>query len=241
MRPGRAGADGSSAARPEIAVLMPETPSIMHWHRPRPQRAAHDSQHVLGMTRVLTGICLALAGLSLSAHAMGSARELADDCRSVLQAKTGAGEQIRIPFTKKALVCWGYMQAMQDLSVLADEDGRRIMGACPPERTTLLRGDGGDPQDYDCCPCGASEHRRHSLYRKSHLQRVMVGKLCATGHDGRMLPPFFVRSAVRAHLIGGCAGFEHLGLRLWVRRGNFPFWLCGACTSSVLQPTRVAD
>jgi len=31
------------------------------------------------------------------------------------------------------------MQAMQDLSVLADEDGRRIMGACPPERTTLLK------------------------------------------------------------------------------------------------------
>src|SRR5262249_507343 len=127
------------AARPEIAVLMPETPSIMHWHRPRPQRAAHESQHVLGMTRALTGICLALvAGLSLSAHAMGSTRELIDDCRSLLQAETGAGEQIRIPFTKKALVCWGYMQAMQDLSVLADEDGRRIMGACPPERTTLL-------------------------------------------------------------------------------------------------------
>ena len=91
------------------------------------------------MTRALTGICLALvAGLSLRAHAMGSTRELADDCRSLLQAKTGAGEQIRIPFTKKALVCWGYMQAMQDLSVLADEDGRRVMGACPPERTTLL-------------------------------------------------------------------------------------------------------
>src|SRR6266542_3268740 len=92
------------------------------------------------MTRALTVICLTLvAGLSVSAHAMGSARELADDCRSLLQAKTGAGEQIRIPFTKKALVCWGYMQAMQDLSVLADEDGRRIMGACPPERTTLLK------------------------------------------------------------------------------------------------------
>src|SRR6266849_2131608 len=50
-----------------------------------------------------------------------------------------AAKQIRIPFTKKALVCWGYMQAMQDLSVVADEDGRRIMGACPPERTTLLK------------------------------------------------------------------------------------------------------
>ena len=91
------------------------------------------------MTRTLTVICLALvAGLSVSAHATGSARELVGDCRSLLQAKTGAGEQIRIPFTKKALVCWGYMQAMQDLSVLADEDGRRIMGACPSQRTTLL-------------------------------------------------------------------------------------------------------
>ncbi len=87
MRPGRAGADGSPAARPEIAVLMPETPSIMHWHRPRTQRAAYGSQHVSGMTRALTVICLTLvAGLSVSAHAMGSARELADDCRSLLQA-----------------------------------------------------------------------------------------------------------------------------------------------------------
>jgi hypothetical protein len=104
-----------------------------------PQRAAHDSPHVLGMIRVLTVICLALvAGFSLSAHAMGSARELADDCRSLLRATIGSGKEIRIPFTKKALVCWGYMQAMQDLSVLGDEDGRRFMGACPPERTTLL-------------------------------------------------------------------------------------------------------
>jgi hypothetical protein len=79
-----------------------------------------------------------VAAMPVSAHAMGSARELADDCRTLVQAKTGKGEQIRIPFAKKALVCWGYMQAMQDLSVLADEDGHRIMGACPPDRTTLL-------------------------------------------------------------------------------------------------------
>ena len=91
------------------------------------------------MTRALALIWLTVvAGLPLSAHAMGSARELADDCRSLLQAKTGSGEEIRIPFTKKALVCWGYMQAMQDLSVLVDEHGRRFMGACPPQRTTLL-------------------------------------------------------------------------------------------------------
>jgi hypothetical protein len=92
------------------------------------------------MTRAFVLIWLtAVAAMPVSAHAMGSARELADDCRTLLKAKRGAGEQIQIPVTKKALVCWGYMQAMQDLSVLADEDGGRIMGACPPERTTLLQ------------------------------------------------------------------------------------------------------
>ena len=90
------------------------------------------------MSRTLTLIWLAVAGLPSSAHAMGSAREVADDCRSLLRATIGSGKEIRIPFTKKALVCWGYMQAMQDLSVLADEHGRRFMGACPPQRTTLL-------------------------------------------------------------------------------------------------------
>jgi hypothetical protein len=91
------------------------------------------------MSRPLTLIWLTVVtGLPLSAHAMGSARELADDCRSLLRATIGSGKEIRIPFTKKALVCWGYMQAMQDLSVLSDEHGRRFMGACPPQRTTLL-------------------------------------------------------------------------------------------------------
>jgi len=28
---------------------------------------------------------------------------------------------------------------MQDLSVLADEEGHRIMGACPPDQTTTLQ------------------------------------------------------------------------------------------------------
>src|SRR5207248_3764749 len=51
----------------------------------------------------------------------------------------GAGRHIYIPRTQEALTCWGYMQAMQDLSVLADEEGHRIMGACPPEQTTTLQ------------------------------------------------------------------------------------------------------
>ena|SRR2546426_11921774 len=50
-----------------------------------------------------------------------------------------ARRHIYIPRTREALTCWGYMQAMQDLSVLADEEGHRIMGACPPEQTTTLQ------------------------------------------------------------------------------------------------------
>src|SRR5213079_1555175 len=50
-----------------------------------------------------------------------------------------AGRHIYIPRTREALTCWGYMQAMHDLSVLADEEGHRIMGACPPEQTTTLQ------------------------------------------------------------------------------------------------------
>jgi hypothetical protein len=31
------------------------------------------------------------------------------------------------------------MQAMQDMSVLVTPEGRRLIGSCPPEQTTLLR------------------------------------------------------------------------------------------------------
>jgi hypothetical protein len=45
---------------------------------------------------------------------------------------------IDIPRTKEALICWGYMRAMQDLSVWVDESGNRILGSCPSETGTTL-------------------------------------------------------------------------------------------------------
>jgi hypothetical protein len=72
------------------------------------------------------------------AHAFESARELAAQCKTVETSNIQKGTDLFIPGTKEALQCWGYMQAMQDLSVLVDENGRRLMGACPDERTTLL-------------------------------------------------------------------------------------------------------
>jgi hypothetical protein len=40
---------------------------------------------------------------------------------------------------KGGTALWGYMEAIQDLSVLAEDDGRRLLGSCPPEQITLLQ------------------------------------------------------------------------------------------------------
>ena len=76
---------------------------------------------------------------SSAAAAVENARELADYCQSLERGTKGAGRHIYIPRTWEALTCWGYMQAVQDLSVLADEEGHRIMGACPPDQTTTMQ------------------------------------------------------------------------------------------------------
>ena len=60
-------------------------------------------------------------------------------CQSLERGAKGARRHVYILRTREALTCWGYMRAMQDLLVLADENGHRIMGACPPEQTTTLQ------------------------------------------------------------------------------------------------------
>jgi len=82
---------------------------------------------------------VATVAFAWSAAAIENADELAGYCQSLERGAKGAGRHIYIPSTREALTCWGYMQAMQDLSVLADENGHRIMGACPPEQTTTLQ------------------------------------------------------------------------------------------------------
>jgi hypothetical protein len=72
------------------------------------------------------------------AQAAASARDLLNDCQSLEVGKKGTGHLIKIPDTKEAFVCWGYMEAMQDLSVWVDENGHRIMGSCPSGQTTVL-------------------------------------------------------------------------------------------------------
>ena len=87
--------------------------------------------------RILSiGLLATVAFAWSTAAAVENTRELAGYCQSLERGAKGAGRHIYIPRTREALTCWGYMQAMQDLSVLADEEGHRIMGACPPDQTT---------------------------------------------------------------------------------------------------------
>jgi Rap1a immunity proteins len=91
--------------------------------------------------RISAGLILLLmlfAYPAMQARAFENARELTNACRKVDQEVAGKGKQIRIPRTKDALLCWGYMQGLQDIVTLADEAGRPIMGSCPPEYTTTL-------------------------------------------------------------------------------------------------------
>jgi hypothetical protein len=90
-------------------------------------------------TRVLPIGLIATVISTRSAAAIEDAQELANYCQALEHGTKGAGREIYIPRTREALTCWGYMQAMQDLLVLSDEDGHRIMGACPPEQTSTLQ------------------------------------------------------------------------------------------------------
>src|SRR5215470_7173368 len=97
--------------------------------------------------RILSIGLVATLSFAWSAAAVENAHELAGYCRSLERgakdaarhSAKSAGRHIYIPATQEALTCWGYMQGMQDLSVLADEEGHRIMDACPPEQTTTLQ------------------------------------------------------------------------------------------------------
>jgi len=92
------------------------------------------------MRSLIVSLVLGLTPAAVqTARAIDSPRQLAAACETVVRGKSGAGNDIKIPNTRDALLCWGYMQAMQDLAVLAFEDGTRLLGACPPEDATLLQ------------------------------------------------------------------------------------------------------
>lgn len=86
---------------------------------------------------VLLVVLGAVLGSSRTLSAQESAGELARYCQVLDKGTVGRGQRVRIPQTKEALLCWGYMQAIQDLSMLVDPDGQRLVGFCPPKDSRL--------------------------------------------------------------------------------------------------------
>ena len=109
------------------------------------------------------------------------------------------------------LTCAGQVR---DLSVLADEDGHRIMGACPPERTTLLeliqafvsyaRSHADELSDnaalavtrafQEAFPCGANSPRFRRLSR-----RLSRGRRARRRQQIPVAPHFALRDRRRSH------------------------------------------
>ncbi len=65
-----------------------------------------------------------------NAHAM-TGRELLDSCDVALRTLKSSGSELSIAPAGQA--CWNYMEAVQDMVALADEDGHRVLNVCVPE------------------------------------------------------------------------------------------------------------
>jgi hypothetical protein len=83
---------------------------------------------------VLVLLSTPVAGAANNGAALLNGRDLAKACHVLKRGLAGKREQIKIPNTKDAFLCWGYMQAIQDLVVLTTP----IIGSCPPEGTPTL-------------------------------------------------------------------------------------------------------
>lgn len=62
--------------------------------------------------------------------------ELLQSCQSVANTAAAKGSQLEIP--ESGIPCWYYMSAVQNMSVLVDESGVRLLGLCPPADSTVL-------------------------------------------------------------------------------------------------------
>lgn len=67
-----------------------------------------------------------------------SAQTLAQACRSMERIVGSKPRKATAFVTTDMLLCLGYMQAMQDLATVVDDNGQGVLGSCPDERTTLI-------------------------------------------------------------------------------------------------------
>jgi hypothetical protein len=88
--------------------------------------------------RLLPSICLAIAVALFAGQANAMApSELLQSCASIAKvAKPSRSNQVDIPAA--GLPCWYFMSAVQNMSVLTDDHGDRLLGICAPPESSVL-------------------------------------------------------------------------------------------------------
>ena len=92
------------------------------------------------MVKSRLAVFVAACGLSLAggaAHATSPDR-LLQSCQAIIRT-TGNAESRSVGIPVAGLACWYYMAAVQDLSVVVDQNGRHLLGVCAPKNTTLMQ------------------------------------------------------------------------------------------------------
>jgi len=89
--------------------------------------------------RLILAVLAVLCSSVFSAHSMESANELLSSCEDFLRAYRPSGVGFTLqPQSGSAYECWGYINAIQQLSALTDH-GRTLTGACPAPATSALQ------------------------------------------------------------------------------------------------------
>jgi hypothetical protein len=95
------------------------------------------------MTRIflasVAALLLATGALSTPAHSE-TGDGLLQACEALEREAHISGDKIQLPERADVQRCWGYMAAVQDFSVLVDDEtGKHLLGSCPGPNTKLTK------------------------------------------------------------------------------------------------------
>jgi hypothetical protein len=92
------------------------------------------------MRSIIAALTLAqilVLGTTKTGTAM-TAEQLLQSCEVLLRdAKFAPDGRVRVP--SDGMRCWNYMQAIQDVSVITDEEMQPLLGFCAPPNSTLMQ------------------------------------------------------------------------------------------------------
>ena len=87
------------------------------------------------------GVAVCIVLMSSSARAQ-TAGEMLQACEILQRGMHIEGETVYIPPSSEANQCWGFIEAIQEYSVLVGLNGKTLLGACPDpdgKSTQVLR------------------------------------------------------------------------------------------------------